>query len=116
MFDVQGTVTFKGQPVPAGRVYFNPDFSKGNDGPQGFADIKDGQFDTRQGGQGHCGGPMVIRIEGFDGKSSDPKSVGKPLFVAFEIKRDLPRKTSTQILEVPASAAEGLVVPSGPGP
>ena len=114
--DVSGTVTFDGKPVPAGRIYFNPDFSKGNDGPQGFADIKDGKYDTRNKGQGHAGGPMVISVEGFDGKSENPDSVGKPIFVAYEIKRELPKGPSVQALEVPASAAKGLVVPTGPGP
>ena len=46
-FDVWGTVKFKNQPVPAGLIVINPDFSKGNDGPQGMAEIRDGRFDTR---------------------------------------------------------------------
>jgi len=116
VFNVSGTVTFDGQPVPAGIIYFNPDFSQGNDGPQGVADIKDGKFDTSKGGRGHCGGAMVVRIEGFDGKSPDPKSVGKPLFVAFELNRDLPRQNSSQDFEVPASAAQGLTPSSNPPP
>ena len=116
MYHVSGTVTFDGQPVPAGRIEFNPDFTQKNDGPQGFADIKNGTFDTRKGGQGHGGGPIVIRIEGFDGKSSNPESVGTPIFAVHEIKRDLPKESSTQTLEVPKSAAAGLVVPTGPGP
>lgn len=116
MHDVSGSVTFDGKPVPAGRIYFNPDFSKGNDGPQGFADIKDGMFDTRKGGQGHGGGAMVINVEGFDGKSNNPESVGTPIFAPFEIKRELPKQASVQSLEVPASAAKGLIIPTGPGP
>ena len=46
-FDVSGTVTFNGQPVPAGQVVFSPDLSKGNDGPQGYAEIHGGRYDTR---------------------------------------------------------------------
>ena len=115
-FDVSGTVTFADSPIPIGKIYFNPDFKKGNDGPQGCADIKDGKFDTRRTGHGHTGGPMVIRIEGFDGQGESPDSVGSPLFNAFEIKLELPKEASVQKLEVPASAAEGLVIPTGPGP
>src|SRR5204862_378695 len=60
--EVSGEVTFDGKPVPAGRIYFNPDFTKGNDGPQGYADIKDGKFDTRNKGKGACGGPTIAVI------------------------------------------------------
>ena len=30
------------RPIPAGRIYFRPDSSKGNNGPEGFAAIKNG--------------------------------------------------------------------------
>ncbi len=113
-FDVKGTVTFDGKPVPAGRIDFFPDLAKNNDGPQGFAFIKNGVFDTRLGGQGHTGGPVIIRIEGFDGKSDDPRFLGNPIFVAHQIHRDMPKEATTEALEVPASAAVGLVIPTGP--
>jgi hypothetical protein len=110
MFQVWGTITFAGKPVVAGRVDFFPDFTKGNDGPQGFALIKGGRFDTRQGGQGHAGGPMVIRIEGFDGQSDNPVYPGNRIFKPYEIKVDLPKEASEQTLDVPASAAKGLII------
>ncbi len=117
MVDVAGTVTFDGQPVPSGRIYFNPDFSKQNDGPQGFADIKNGTFDTRQGGRKSPTGAVVARVEGFDGKTTNPQFYGNPLFQPYEIKLDLPREASTQKLEVPGSAAKGLPPPrTGDGP
>jgi len=109
-YPVSGTVTFDSKPVPAGRVDFWPDFSTGNDGPQGFAIIRDGAFDTRKGGQGHGGGPMIIKVEGFDGKSDNPQFFGTPIFNVYEIKRELPKELSVQNLEVPASAAAGLIV------
>src|SRR5262249_3118118 len=112
MFHVSGTVTFDGKPVPAGRVDFFPDFSQKNDGPQGFALIKAGKFDTRDGGQGHGGGPIVIRIDGFDGQTDNPVFFGRPIFKPFEIKRDMPKADSQENLEVPASAAKGFVVPA----
>src|SRR5690348_2686083 len=70
---VSGKVTFKGAPVPAGRIYFTPDSTKGNTGPTGYADIKDGAYDTAAaGGQGVTGGPVVVAIEG-----NDPSAQGK---------------------------------------
>ena len=64
-----------------------PDFVNGNDGPQGFALIKDGAFDTRNGGQGHGGGAMLIRIEG---KSDTPRFYGNPIFAAHQVLRERP--------------------------
>src|SRR5262245_25910696 len=58
--DVWGTVTFKNKPVPAGLIVMNPDFSKGNDGPQGMAEIRDGRFDTRPLDKGAPSGPVVF--------------------------------------------------------
>ena len=43
---VSGMITFNGQPVPAGKIYFTPDTSKGNSGPTGYADITNGRYDT----------------------------------------------------------------------
>jgi hypothetical protein len=112
---VTGTVTFDGKPVPAGKVYFTPDASKGRDGPQGYADIKDGAFDTRQGGKNPVSGPMVVRVEGFE-KGKEEGLFGKPLFAAYEIRLELPDGPSEQKLEVPASAARDLQVRKGPQP
>jgi hypothetical protein len=64
-FRLQGTVEFDGKPVPAGSVYLDPDATKGNKGPQGFATIVDGKFDTQNGGKGHVGGAMRVRIVGL---------------------------------------------------
>ena len=65
-YELSGKATFEGKPIPHGRIVFEPDASKKNAGPQGFANIKDGQFDTSDGGQGHIGGDHLIRVEGFD--------------------------------------------------
>lgn len=46
--DAWGKVTWKGQPIPRGVIYFGPDGGKGNTGPQGYALIVDGLFDTRK--------------------------------------------------------------------
>jgi hypothetical protein len=108
--DVSGKVTFNGQPIPAGMIYFNPDFTKSNDGAQGFADIHNGEFDTRKKGKGACGGPTIVSIEGFDGEGGGkPGALGNRLFVPFEVKVDLPKTDCKQDFDVPASAADNLV-------
>jgi hypothetical protein len=107
-FDVSGKVTFNGKPVPVGRIYFDPDLSKKNDGLQGTAEIEDGYYNTAKGGMGTTGGPVVVRIEASDGVAGDPERPnGKPLFPYYEVQVDLPRENKiTRDFDVPASAAQ----------
>jgi len=105
-FDLSGTVTFKGQPVPAGLVAINPDFSKGNDGPQGVAEIRDGRFDTRLLDKGAPSGPVILMIDGFDGVPQPESPYGKPLFLGYKVSMELPKEASEKNIEVPESAGE----------
>jgi len=110
----QGKVTFKNQSIVAGKIYFNPDTSKGNTGPSGFADIKDGAYDTSAtGGRGYGGGPTIIAIEGFDPSAKGAKDKGdtsgettiKALFPRYEFTMDLPKEGQTKDFDVPGDAA-----------
>jgi hypothetical protein len=103
-FDVWGTVTFKGQPVPAGLIAINPDLSKGNDGPQGMAEIRDGRYDTRLLDTGAPSGAVVLLIDGFD-SAPTPDAPSKPLFVGYKLSLDLPKEPTEKNIEVPDSAA-----------
>jgi len=101
LFNVKGTVKYGEDPLPAGVIYFDPEAGK-NSGPQGYAIIKDGQFDTAaEGGKGVTGGPYLIRIEGFDGKPGKELPLGKPIFTDFKKSLDLPKADSDQEIEVP---------------
>ncbi len=88
-FDVSGTVIFNGKPLPAGVVWFDPDSAKGNDSSQGFAYVKEGQFDSKEKGRGIRGGAYIIRVEGFDGKPWKESKLGLPLFTDYQEKRDV---------------------------
>ena len=103
LHDVSGSVTFQGQPVPAGTVMFQPDASKGVSGPAGLAIIRDGKYDTSaEGGKGVVGGSHLVRIIGLDGKNVDDMSPeGAPLFPDYEATVDLPKEDSVQDFEVP---------------
>jgi hypothetical protein len=105
-FEVSGTVTFNGQPVPAGVVLFTPDGAKGNHGATGFAKIKAGKFDTRDEGRGTVGGAHVVTINGFDGNPAPQAELpdGKPLFPDYTVHIDLPKETTTHDFNIPASA------------
>ena len=112
---VSGKVNFDGKPVPAGQIVFEPDAAAGNNGPAGFAEITDGQYDTKKAGTGTVGGPHHVRITGLDGKPAGTATVN-PLFNTYETKVDLGKSESTQDFEVPASAAQGLKPNTEPPP
>jgi hypothetical protein len=101
-FHVSGLITFQGKPIPKGQIFFDPDLAKKNDGPQGYALIVDGKYDTRSTKRGTVGGAYVIRIAGFDGKPGAELPMGSPLFTEYRVERDLPKGDSVQDIDVPA--------------
>ena len=113
---VSGKVTFKGQPVPAGKIYFTPDASKGNSGATGYADIKDGAYDTSATeGQGAPAGAVIISVEGFDPNpppGAEPDVTMTKLFAGYQKPVDLPAGASVQDIDVPAEAANEPAQPA----
>lgn len=101
LYDVSGTVTYHDKPVPLGTVFFDPDVTQGASGTQGFATIRDGRFSTALDGRGVRGGPHVLRVQGFDGKTANEAPYGQPLFAEYLLKRDLPKEDSTLEIKVP---------------
>ncbi len=120
-FNVKGKVTFKGEPIPAGQIYFIPDGKKGNIGSSGYAIIKDGVYDTAlPGGKGCSAGAMVVAIEGNDPNASSTddssgETLAKTLFPRYEAHVDLPEGTETMDFDVPAEAANRKDKPESPG-
>ncbi|NQV26494.1 MAG: hypothetical protein HQ518_19225 [Rhodopirellula sp.] len=104
-FNISGTVTYDGKPVPKGTIYFNP--AEGNVGPQGFAAIVNGKYNTSSEGKGTVGGHHTARIEGTD-------TAGLPIFVPQFEDIDLPKTATTHSFEVPASAADKLQTDAEP--
>jgi hypothetical protein len=124
---VSGKVTFQGKPVPAGKIYFMADGSKGNNGATGFATIVDGEYDTSaEDGSGVTPGPVKVMIDGFDptappekpkkgGKNEDAEQpTVKLLFSQYETTFDVPSGGSTKDFDVPAAAAKGPKEPGKP--
>jgi hypothetical protein len=104
-YHVSGKVTFDGKPLPFGTIVFEPD--KGNAGPQGFAEIRDGDFDTRRSnGQGVVSGKVVASLTGFEKAPSGPGS-DEPIPALFEqyvVPFEMPRKSLVRDFEVPKDA------------
>lgn len=96
LYRVSGNVTFDGKPIAKGLIFFDPTV----DGPQGFANILDGKYDTAQ-GKGVRGGAYNIRVNGFDGKEANEAPFGQPLFPEYTGTKELPAEDSTFNLEIP---------------
>ncbi len=108
IYRLSGTATFKGKPIPAGYIVFEPDSSNGNTGAAGRCQILDGKYDTsRDDGRGTVGGAHRVRIVGLNGNpngSADGTkevSLPLPLFPPYEVVVDLPMEDSTYDFEVP---------------
>jgi hypothetical protein len=102
-YQISGTVTYKGKPVPVGSVYFMPD--EGRSGRSVNATIENGKYCTPP-GEGAAGGLMVVQVVGFDGKlvrskEGDLAASGKRLFPAYVTKVQLPARDNVLDIEVP---------------
>jgi hypothetical protein len=105
-FDVSGEVSYRGKPLPAGILIFDPDPKRGGDGPQGYAHVKEGKYDTRDRGRPVTVGPALVRIQGFDGVAQGEMLLGKKLFPDVIVDAELDPSRSTLDFTVPASAAK----------
>jgi len=101
LYDVSGTATYAGKAIPAGIIYFDPDPMKGGTGTQGFANIHNGKYTTAVNGRGVRGGPYVIRVTGYDGKTANEAPLGQPVFDEYEVKKDLPAANSELNFDIP---------------
>jgi hypothetical protein len=98
-----GTVTYQDKPIPAGMVYFDPDLAAKNDGPQGFAVITDGKYDTRlRKDSGPSSGKYIIRVFAADGIAASEAPVGKMIFASeVQIPVDLPAESTEHNIVIP---------------
>lgn len=107
---LSGNVTFDGRPVPAGKVYFNPDGAKGATGTSGFADIVDGKYDTSAaGGRGAPTGAVKIMVEGYEpagAAGGSPDVTTKRLFSGYETTADIAEGVATHDIAVPLEAGK----------
>jgi hypothetical protein len=99
LYRVSGSVTFNGKPIPKGLIFFDPQA----EGPQGFANIEDGKYDTSLPGKGRGvrGGAYNIRVSGFTGIEKNEAPFGDALFPEYSDTKDLPKADSMFDLDVP---------------
>jgi hypothetical protein len=96
LYRVSGVVTHNGKPIPKGLIFFDPQA----DGPQGFANILNGKYDTAEQGQGVRGGAYNVRVNGFDGIEANEAPFGQALFPEYTGTTELPEADSTYNLDV----------------
>jgi hypothetical protein len=104
-YEISGSVTFKGNPVAAGTVLFEPDTAKGNKGPGSLGEIVDGAYRIVA-KNGVVGGHYLVRITGFDGKGDErgESQRGRQLFPEEVQKVELPPADSTHNILVSGGA------------
>jgi hypothetical protein len=117
-YQVSGTVTFDGKPVPTGYVTFEPDTEKGNTGPGGGAEIRNGKFTTSR-GKGVVGGAYRVKIVGYDGKptsaNGEELADGKSLFPIYQTLVEFPKESITKDFEVPLKPPPPVLKPGQSG-
>ncbi|HLA83316.1 MAG TPA: hypothetical protein VJL29_00865 [Thermoguttaceae bacterium] len=98
-----GRVTFQGKPVPAGLIIFEPDVSKGNRGPQGYAEIIDGHYRTADKlGKGTMTGALVVTISSYPVEDASGENPSPPLFAPYKTNSQVSEETTTLDFDVPA--------------
>jgi hypothetical protein len=95
-YHVSGTVTFEGKPIPKGLIFFDPE----GPGPQGYASIVNGHYNTAEQGKGIAGGKYNVRVNGFDGKEGPDAPLGQGLFPEYLDVKELPKQDSTLNLAI----------------
>ena len=108
---ISGTVTFKGEPVPAGWISFTPEAGVGS---VKVCQIRDGKYDSSTEGEpGIHPGKNLIRIAGFDGKKVPFWGQGKQIFNPVDDTFEVPMGTSTKDFVIPESAGKNVqIVPT----
>lgn len=101
-FQLSGSVTIGGEPIPRGYVLFDPDAAAGHDGQQGYAEIVDGRYSTAERSKGVTGGKYMARVHGFT--APEPGGRPTPIVRDFAIPLELAPDANEIDLEVPASA------------
>ena len=99
LYRVSGVVTHDGKPIPKGNIFFDPQAG----GPQAYASIVDGKYDTAEEGKGVRGGAYDIRVNGYDGKTGHEAPFGQALFPEYTGIKDFPSEDSTYDLNIPKS-------------
>src|SRR5262245_23404719 len=102
--DINGTITWNGQPIPRGYIVLTPDPTKGNDGPQGTAYIEEGKYDTRgEKSKAPVKGPQTVEVMAYTNQNiSRMQPYGDSMFAdRVRIEIDIPPEGGEINLTIP---------------
>lgn len=96
-YDITGTVSYEGKPVPAGTITFIPVGESAAERGPGFCQFTNGRYASRS-GRSPGSGPYRFVIDGFDGAPSRTvdgdesleRPLGKPIFDTQVVEIELP--------------------------
>ncbi|MEQ1825715.1 MAG: hypothetical protein ABL921_07200 [Pirellula sp.] len=110
MSEISGTVTFKGNPIPAGNVMFTPDVSIASGQVRMFM-VKDGKFDSATDpNPGLLPGNYKVTIAGYDGKQIPMFYQGKQIFNAVDESITITAGKMTKDFVVPDAAGVNVKI------
>ena len=107
--EISGTVTFKGQPIPAGDVSFTPEATIPG-GQLRMYLVTNGKYNSAdQPGTGLLPGKYKVRINGYDGKKIPMYFSGKQIFNPYELEMEVSAGKSTTLdFTVPESLGQNI--------
>jgi hypothetical protein len=102
-YDISGTITFRGKPVPAGSIMFIPTGAAAGEQPVGFCTFREGEFESKVGRSPGTGSYRAV-ITGCDGVAYETRlgdiieehPLGKNIFVGHVVELDLPARHGSE--------------------
>jgi hypothetical protein len=111
-YDVSGTVQLNGEDVRLGRIIFSPDSKKDNSGPQGLANVSEGQITEVV--RPIVGGPHWMEIQVYDGVAFEDVegtvTTGKRIIPPQTLQVELPRSDVELTIDIQGKDGEEIEV------
>jgi hypothetical protein len=99
-YPISGTVKYKGQPVPAGNLHFDPDPRTNAKGVPLTLSITNGAYASAP-GQGLLPGDYLVRVQAFDGKTANEAPLGEALCPEQTRPHTQPAGSTTLEIDLP---------------
>jgi len=107
-YRVTGEVTYKGKPVEAGMIFFEPAESAGAVAPTSYLAIKDGRYDA--GSEGPTKGKYRVTVGGIDRANEKKDSEGMvhtpSLFPDHKFEVEIPPPNNELNIEIPVGKSK----------
>ena len=102
-YPLSGAIRIGNQPITGGFVTIEPADGGVKGGLDGHAPIRNGRYDTEDGGRRTVAGSVVLRVSGWGEPSSHFKN-GVPLCNRYEVRVQLKSEPNTYDIVIPETA------------